>query len=237
MAAPAEKLVPVHDEPGAVQFKYNTSYVALGGGLALGGGGGGGANGAAAAEPLSVWEERPQAAEPAKLPPPLEDLDDFISLEEAAPAAQVGGWRELAAGWWRRGLVAVIKSCAAVAGCNRNAICSILTSVGCRRRACGGRSSSSSSSGGSGGSGSSRRRCRKPAGRLCVVRHSGGPGSRRQQESSGSGPQPAAGAAAVRALDGSAEGHPLPAAAPAPGWVLVCGTRWLLQRRGCRCWI
>lgn len=100
MAAPAEKLVPVHDEPGAVQFKYNTSYVALGGGLALGGGSG--ANGAAAAEPPSVWEERPQAAEPAKLPPPLEDLDDFISLEEAAPAAQVGGWRGLAAGWLRR---------------------------------------------------------------------------------------------------------------------------------------
>ncbi|PRW59743.1 non-canonical poly(A) RNA polymerase PAPD5 [Chlorella sorokiniana] len=91
MAAPAEKLVPVHDEPGAVQFKYTTSYVALGGGLALGGSGGGG-NGAAAAaaEPLSVWEERPQAAEPAKQAPPLEDLEDFISLEEAAPVAQAG---------------------------------------------------------------------------------------------------------------------------------------------------
>ena len=86
MAAPAEKLVPVHDD---VQFKYNTSYVALGGGLALGGSGGGGKGGAAAAPP-SVWEERPQTAEPAKLPPPLEDLDDFISLEDAAPAAQVG---------------------------------------------------------------------------------------------------------------------------------------------------
>ncbi len=85
MAAPAEKL---HNEPGAVQFIYNTSYVALGGGLALGGSGGGG-NGAAAAAPPPVWEERPQTAEPAKLPPPLEDLDDFISLEDAAPAAQV----------------------------------------------------------------------------------------------------------------------------------------------------
>ena len=94
MAAPAAKLVPVHDEPGAVQFQYNTSYVALGGGLSLGGGGGGGGSSGgsgAAAELLSVWEERPQEAEPAKLPPPLEDLDDFISLEDAAPSAQVGG--------------------------------------------------------------------------------------------------------------------------------------------------
>ncbi|KAI7844721.1 hypothetical protein COHA_001808 [Chlorella ohadii] len=93
MAAPAEKLVPVHDD---VQFKYSTSYVALGGGLALGGSGGGGKGGAAAAPP-SVWEERPQTAEPAKLPPPLEDLDDFISLEDAAPAAQAGAAEPAAA--------------------------------------------------------------------------------------------------------------------------------------------
>ena len=76
----------MHDEPGAVQFKYNTSYVALGGGLGLGGGG------AAAAQPPARQQQRPQAVEPARLPPPLEELEEFISLEARAP--QVGAGQE-----------------------------------------------------------------------------------------------------------------------------------------------
>lgn len=66
-------LTPVHQEPGAVQFQYSKAYGALGGGLDLG-------NSAAAPQPL-LTADRPQSAEPARLPPALEEVEDFISLE------------------------------------------------------------------------------------------------------------------------------------------------------------
>lgn len=76
--------MPVHDEPGAVQFQYKKGFSALGAGLGLGTSDGGGA------APPAAWQERPQAVEPARLPPALE-LDEFISLDVEPAAAQPVG--------------------------------------------------------------------------------------------------------------------------------------------------
>lgn len=88
MAAPAPaqqvpgavRLVPVHDEPGAVQFQYRTAFSALGGAddAVLGGGG---------QAPLAALPPPPAA--PLNLPPALEGVDEFISfdVEPAAAAA------------------------------------------------------------------------------------------------------------------------------------------------------
>lgn len=79
---PTEKLIRVHDEPGAVQFTYRRAAAlsfSLGTGLA--------ANGAAAADGLlAVVDERVQSVQPAVPPALEEELEDFISLD-APPAA------------------------------------------------------------------------------------------------------------------------------------------------------
>jgi hypothetical protein len=82
---PQERLIPVHDEEGRIQFTYKRAG-GLGFALSLDGGDDGG--GPPAAPLLPVEEQREQAVEPA-VPPRLdEDLDDFISLDGGAPASQ-----------------------------------------------------------------------------------------------------------------------------------------------------
>lgn len=85
-APPAEALVPVHTD---VQFKYTTSFAALGGSGSIaaprGGGGGGGAG-------LAGTQDRGTQKDVAQRPALEEILDDFISfdapIEEAAPMEQ-----------------------------------------------------------------------------------------------------------------------------------------------------